>query len=420
MDRILKVAWREFVETVRTKLFIVTVLLTPALIGVLIFAQTKITKRMTVGALPDRRVAVACADVELAGELRARFERHNQAKPQRRILLDLAEGGLPDLEKARARVAQGQVDGFLLASEGLVEGRGKAQYLSKTRNMADLDLPGIVHGFLSESATRVRCRRQGLSPEAVAALNRPVMVEQIEVGEKSAKPKDMGKAGAAILAPFALMFLMFIGIITSSQWLLTSVIEEKNSRVMEVLLSAVSPFELMAGKILGLAGVGMTLMAVWGGVGWAAALRFGVVETTLPAHLGYFLAYFALGYLLVASLMAAIGSGFNNLKETQGALTPIMMVFVLPMVFWPLLAQQPNGALATIASFIPPLTPMIMMLRLAASPKVPTAQIIGSILVLAASVPLAIWAAAKIFRVGVLMYGKPPSLRELLRWLRAD
>ncbi|MBM4080644.1 MAG: ABC transporter permease [Planctomycetes bacterium] len=420
MHRILKVAWREFVETVRTKLFLVTTVLTPALIGVLIFAQGKVVRQMATGALPDRRVAAVCADVELAKELRARFDRHNQAKPQRRILLELLDSVGQDVEQAKARVAQGQVDGFLLAGEGIVEGRGKAQYFSKTRNISDMDLPGIVHGFLSESATRVRCRRQGLSPEAVAELNRPAVVEQIEVDEKSAKPKDRDKAAAAMFAPFGLMFLMFIGITVSSQGLLTSVIEEKNSRVMEVLLAAVSPFELMAGKILGLAGVGLTLMAVWGGVGWAAALRFGVVEAAVPPYLGYFLVYFALGYLLVASLMAAIGSGFNNLKETQGVLAPIMIVFVIPMVLWPLLAQQPNGALATITSFIPPLTPMVMMLRLAASPKVPLAQIIGSILVLAASVPLAIWAAAKIFRVGILMYGKPPSLRELLRWLRAD
>jgi len=121
---------------------------------------------------------------------------------------------------------------------------------------------------------------------------------------------------------------------------------------------------------------------------------------------------------LMASMLAAIGSACNTLREAQTLMGPVMMMFVVPMVAWFYIVQRPEEPVAVVLSFIPPLTPMIMILRIAALPDLSRLQIFASILLLSVSVPLVMWASAKIFRVGVLMYGKPPSLRELLRWVR--
>lgn len=142
-------------------------------------------------------------------------------------------------------------------------------------------------------------------------------------------------------------------------------------------------------------------------------------HATHPGHVGYFIIYFVLGFIVLASLIAAIGSPCNSLKEAQNAMSLVSIIMVIPMMAWMPLSQDPNGFLATSLSFIPPLTPMVMIVRVVASPDVPGHQIILSILWLALSAIAFMWAAGKIFRIGVLMYGKPASLRELARWIWA-
>jgi ABC-2 type transport system permease protein len=225
------------------------------------------------------------------------------------------------------------------------------------------------------------------------------------------------------MVPFFFMFLMFMGIFGMGQHMLTSVIEEKNSRVMEVLLSAVSPFELMAGKIVGLAGISLTVIALWAaaacGTVYYGAAHWWDVNIELPAEiLPYFVIYFVLGFLMFSSILAGIGSVCNTLKEAQSLMMPITFIFILPMVAWFNLAQRPDGLLARVLSFLPPLTPMVMTLRLASNPPPSFLEVSASIILLAAFVPAVMWVAAKVFRTGILMYGKRPGFWEVLRWLR--
>ena len=218
-------------------------------------------------------------------------------------------------------------------------------------------------------------------------------------------------------AAYLFVMLMFVGIMVLSQYLLTNLIEEKSSRVVEVLLSAVSPFELMSGKILGLTAAGLEVGACAVVIGVVAMLE-GFIGALNPWALALFLVYYVLGTLLISSMYAAVGSACNTLREAQGMMLPMAMLFIVPLGGWMYFVQHPNGMAATLLSFVPPLTPMVMILRLAASKEVPVWQIALSVLVLGASVPAMMWAAAKIFRTGVLMYGKPPKLREMVKWLR--
>ena len=200
--------------------------------------------------------------------------------------------------------------------------------------------------------------------------------------------------------------------------MLSSIIEEKNSRVIEVLLSAVSPFQLMAGKILGLAGIGLTVMALWSVAAFAAARWQGLNVDVGPEMMVYFVIYYILGYLLFSAILTGIGSVCNTIKETQSLMMPVMLIFIIPMIGWFKLVQSPDGTMARVLSFVPPVTPMVMVLRLAAGSNVLFVEIGASMLLLAVAVFVVIWAAAKIFRTGILMYGKRPGPIEILRWLR--
>ena len=220
------------------------------------------------------------------------------------------------------------------------------------------------------------------------------------------------------MGAFTYLFVMFMSIIPTSQMLVTSVIEEKNSRVVEVLLSAVSPFELMGGKILGLFAVGLAIAVILVTVFGVAASIVGVLQAPGPVLLALFLVYYLLGFALISSIFAAAGAAFNTLKEAQAIMMPLSLLLVLPFMFWMRIVQHPDGAFAVALSIFPPTAPTVMILRIAIMPKLPWLEIAISLLLLAASVPCAVWAAAKVFRTGILLYGKPPKLREVLRWVR--
>jgi ABC-2 type transport system permease protein len=220
------------------------------------------------------------------------------------------------------------------------------------------------------------------------------------------------------MVPFFFMFLMFMGIYANGQQMLTSIIEEKSSRVIEVLLSAVSPFQLMAGKILGIAGIGLTVIALWGIAAYATANWQGLnIEVPVELML-YFAVYYILGFLLFTSILAAIGSVCNTIKEAQSLMMPISFLFILPIMAWPLFVEHPEGTMAKAASFFPLLTPMVMILRISSSSDVSLIEILATMVVLAVAVLAVMWMSAKIFRTGILMYGKRPNLTEILRWLR--
>ena len=223
-----------------------------------------------------------------------------------------------------------------------------------------------------------------------------------------------------MMVPFFFMFMIYMGIIGIGQQMLSSVIEEKNSRIIEMLLSAVSPFELMAGKILGLGAIGLTIIALWTGVSYGPILWQGISVDITGKLLFCFVIYYILGFLFFSALLAAIGSVCNTLKETQEFMRPVVLILVFPMIAWFKLVQSPDGVLARVLSLTPPISPLVMPLRISAGSNVSNLEILASIILLVVAVIFMMWLAGKIFRTGILMYGKRPSLREIYRWLKAS
>jgi ABC-2 type transport system permease protein len=184
------------------------------------------------------------------------------------------------------------------------------------------------------------------------------------------------------------------------------------------LLSAVSPFEIMSGKIIGLCAVSITVVGIWAMMAYSAA-RWAEINIDITGTLVLlYIIYYILGFILIGSVMAGFGSICNTLKDTQNLMMPITIIVIIPMVSFQVIIQNPDGLYAKALSFFPPVTSMVMVLRLSAGSSAGFLEICSTIIVLIVSVILTILLAAKVFRTGILMYGKKPSLREVARWLR--
>ena len=243
-------------------------------------------------------------------------------------------------------------------------------------------------------------------------------------GERSASTGDVLNQWG----PVAFVYILWVSILVVTQMLMTSTVEEKSNKLVEVLLATLSPVELMTGKILGIAATGLAIVGAWGATFVLAAVALpallGASATldltglaTNPVYLGSFLVYFLLGYLLYAALLAALGSVCNTLKEAQTLAIPVQGILFVPLLAMIPIGRDPSGTLATVLTWIPPFTPFVMMNR-AAQPPEPWVYA-GTTVMLLLSIALVTWMGAKVFRVGILMTGQPPSLRELARWVRA-
>jgi len=421
MQKILKIAQREYIETVKTKTFLISLLVAPVITAGIIFFTSKIS-RSEGGPRPPVKVAVTDLSTKLSSEIESGFDKHNDSHPKRQILYQLLEteqssGSLE--EQGNAKLRSAQIDAYVVLEKDILEGSGKVYFYTHKPKPANLDAFWAVEKIINRAVIDQRCKLRNLSPKLLAEL-RSVPIERVEIGSGEGEQRVQSEAERVtrMMIPFFFMFLIYMGIVGIGQQMLSSVIEEKNSRVIEVLLSAVSPFQLMAGKILGLAGIGLTVISLWAVAAYGAARWQGLNIDVTPELLLYFVVYYILGFLLFSSILAGIGSICNTIKETQSLMMPIVLVFILPLISWFKLVQSPDGTFARVLSFIPPVTPLVMILRLSASSNVWIVEILASIVLLIVAVLATIWASAKVFRTGILMYGKRPGLREICRWIK--
>lgn len=416
MWKIAKVARREFVDTVKTRTFLLGLLLIPVLVVGVVLLSKKMVEGEG-GPRPAIRVGVTSPVEELISRIANAFEEHNKFHSQSPLALQPLPADSE--EQGKEKLRRGELDA-LVALEGDPAGRDASlRFYTHKPKASQMDAIWTVERLLRDAVVDWRYQARGIDRAMLAEVQN-VSIRRIELGDEQGREKvqSEGQRVARMMVPFAFMYLIFIGIVGMGQHMISSIIEEKNSRIIEMLLSAVSPFELMAGKILGLAGVGLTVMVLWGMAAYGAATWRGINVDIGPDLVIYGLVYYVLGFILFSAILAGVGSVCNTIKETQGLMMPITLIFVVPLIAWPQLARDPNGDLARVLSYVPPTTPMLMVLRLASSPDIWWGEIAISILVLIVGVLATIWAAAKIFRTGILLYGKRPGPREVLRWLR--
>jgi ABC-type Na+ efflux pump permease subunit len=274
---------------------------------------------------------------------------------------------------------------------------------------------GAVRSMLREAIVDLRISAYGLDRVAIDRITRIEVGQSITVTENEEREAF---EGMSFILPMAFMFLLFMGIMGGGQGMMTSTIEEKSSRVVEVLLSAVSPMELMAGKMFGHLSaslIGMTIYLVAGLIVLGSASLLGLLD---PMLIVYMFLFFFIAFFTIGSFFLAVGSAVNELRETQSLMMPVMIITMLPWFLWLPISRDPNSTVSVVSSFLPPISSFGMMLRLSSTEPPPAWQVWLSIGVGVLGVYLVLWFAARVFRIGILLTGKPPDFRTLIRWVR--
>jgi ABC-2 type transport system permease protein len=419
MNRVLTIAQREYMDTIRTKAFIFGVVFAPL---IMVAAMVIAMKMSETKNKPRQEVNVAIVDTsgKLGPQIDVGFSKYNKKNPQRRInaRVEQADGGMESVDKRmKDQLLERKLDIYVAIDPNLVGGSGLEHIYTHKIQAVNADAVWAIRDIINRVVINERCRLRNMSPAELSAISN-VNSEEVEVGKAAPeKKKGSGSEMVNMMVPFFFMYLMFIGVLSIGPHMIGSLIEEKNSRIIEVLLSAVSPHELMFGKIVGLGGVGLTVVSFWAVVARGAATWMDLPVYIPPAMLVWFAVYYVLGFLFFGAIMAGIGSVCNTLKESQSFMLPISMTMVIPLIAWQSFTQSPNGVVARTMSFIPPMTPLVMIVRLASGSEIWWVEKVGAVAVLALSVAVAIWAAGKVFRVGVLMYGKKPGLAEIGRMI---
>ena len=273
-----------------------------------------------------------------------------------------------------------------------------------------------IQRCLREALVNARLKARSLDQATIDAIVRVPNVRSVTVTKDN---QHQTVLGFNMLLPAVFGMLLLISVMGGGGQLLTTMVEEKSNRVVEVLLSAVSPLELMSGKLLGQMCVSLVGMALYIAMGVALLAGFALFGLFDYSLIFYLLIFFLITYLLIGSLMMAIGSAVNDMKEAQGLMMPLTIIFMIPWFLWFPISRDPGSTLSVVLSFTPFLNNFAMLLRMASNTPPPFWQVWISIVIGAGTAYCGVWAAAKIFRIGLLMYGKPPNFATLVRWARA-
>ena len=425
--RIFVVARREFLTTVRRKAFLLTLIGTPAYFALITFISAGAEVRERHQALDElRRVGVvdstglfANAESEIRTEIAAdamRFGRRSLA-PAAPLAFRTRLRFYPDQATAETALRGGEINQAIVIPPDYLA-TGHVRRYARSNNLFSSSDRRVVAAWLARNLVRgrvdsliaVRVARPAEN-EALFALNRGGEFEL----------KDDAREIVDFMLPMFFSLLLGLSIIIGGQYLLQGVAEEKESRILESLMCQVSAEELMAGKLFGLGAVGLLVIGTWVGTGLAAS---GPMLAMLPIHLPVGLlalavVYFVLGYLFFGSIMTGIGAITNNMREAQQFAVWFTFANFVPFIMITTILGRPDSMLAQILSLFPPTAATAMMLRLTApSSMVPPWQIAVSVGLLAAAGWFALQVAARVFRMGLLMYGKTPTLHEIVRWAR--
>jgi len=329
-------------------------------------------------------------------------------------------------EKTVADVAPAYLSGAIVVppSYDLIKPAAAIQYWSV--NINEYDLQTLVERALTGAAQQALYREQGMSQEAVSAI------AARRVGLQGFSP-DKGASGGQVemkdrllnIVPLGLALLLWMSIFTVANLLLLGVIEERSNKLIEVLLSSVSAEEFMAGKLLGIAGIGLTILFAWivvglliliNGDGPTVQLAYDAINLILSGpYIPAFAFYFVVGYLTIASVFLGLGSVCNSQQDAQSLLTPLVFLLMLPFFLIMPMMEDPNGAIATTVGWIPLYTPFVMMVRLSTNPS--WVEVVMSGATTLAFSLLVLWAMARLFRNAVLRTGQPPRLIEVWRMI---
>lgn len=419
MSKIITILLREFRESVFKKGFIISTLLTPVLMLSAIFLPAILSDVDT----GDRyKIDVVDRAGFVFDELDSRLDAKNKDGSRRFQFTDYSHDDHSReqmVETLKARINRGSSDGFLYIPES-IEDSAKMEYY--TKNVSNFDLNRTLRTAVNDVVTEKRIKRSGLDPEMIKQLTRRIELVTVKIKEGE-EEKESGFIEEYFVT-LAFVMILYVTLLLYGASIMRGVLEEKNSRVVEVLLSSASSFQLMVGKIVGLGSVGLAQYLIWCILGISFSL-YGGSLTGLPigdlsfdpSIFLYFVLFFILGYFLFSTLYAAFGAISNTDQEAQQASFPIVILLIIPLIMMTFIVKNPQSTVSVIMSIIPFFSPILMFARINTASPTPL-EIWGSIFLLVLTIIGSMWLVARIYRIGILSYGKKPTLAELMRWIR--
>jgi len=407
-----EVAYWEFMEKVKSKAFIVSLILMPVIIvamGLLpaLLAGKEDEEQLAIGVVDETGIVVD----PLTKKVETQYLLSNGQANY--LIRNLRTRGSSERDRATANamVASGELEGYFYIPRSAVDS-GLVEYRAK--NVGNFKIQERFTRTIQNVLQETRYAAAGVDAELIRKLRTNIDVRTIKVSERGDE-QESGFGETFVSVYIGLLMIIFM-VLTSGQLLVRSVLEEKSNRVIEVLLSSCSSQDLMAGKILGLSGLGILQMTVYGLIGFAFALKTNT-NVFVPEYLILTLVYAMLGYLFYAAIFVAAGSPVTTEQEAQQITAYISMFLVAPFALMMLVLQNPNSTIVKVLSFIPFLTPTVMVMRIPI--QMPSMwEILATIVTLALSTVVMMWVAGKIFRIAILSYGKRPSMQELWMWVR--
>jgi ABC-2 type transport system permease protein len=429
VGKVFVIAAREYRAIVGTKAFLIAIIMMPILMGGGIAAQLLLQHRL---GPTERKIMVLDSSGVMFDKLAQAAQKRNKEILDKgkqigpRYVLDtspaliVTEEMRYDLsEQVRNRL----IDAFVeipAAVDKLPSGNKQPGVKFYAENAAVSDELHWIQGTINDIVRTSRLQQAKIDPDLVARATAWVNVEPLGLVERSkagqfSKPRE-SKIEETIFLPFGMMMLMFMVVFLAAQPMLESVLEEKSQRIAEVLLGSANSIQLMIGKLIGGVGGSLTIVVAYAAGGCALAWYYDAFRLVPLRIVPWFIVYQVLSVMLFGSIFMAVGAAVNQLKEAQSMLMPIWLLMMFPIFVWFQVVRDPMGNFATWISFVPPATSLMMVLRMGSTAAVPLWQPLVGIVVMLAATLVCIFAAARIFRIGILAQGKTPKMSELLRW----
>jgi ABC-2 type transport system permease protein len=433
MRKVLIIIKREYLVRVRTRAFMIGTIISPLLLLALIILPGFLAER---GSRGERQVVVLdqSGDPKLFDTIQQRVaprasasesDDGNRGGGSTRFVLTrqiVPSDENPDDSIKRASNGEGNKGpekAFLILGPGVLDDAAPEYH---AKNLSDFSVRALEEAVSSAISER-RLMRAGFDVTKIGQYMKPVDLKMFKIG--AGGESVAGGMRQDFMIAFALLFFLYMSVLFYGIFVMRGVIEEKQSRIVEVLISSVRPTQMMLGKLIGIGLVGLTQIGIWalsaGALSLFGAKVFAAQGAQIPnipmSLLVYFVIYFVLGFFLYATLYAMVGATVSSEEEAQQAQFPVTLLIVVPMMIFGLVMANPNSTSSIVLSLIPFFSPTLMMLRIAVI-NPPMWQILLSMVIMVLTILGSVWVAARIYRVGILMYGKRPSIAELGRWLR--
>ncbi len=425
MQKLWAIVQREYLERVRTRWFAIATVFGPIVFGALMYLPAYAAMRSNASVDVARIQILDATATELgqrvANELNGGLT--GDTTRTRVVRLDPASLTAAESTATKAVLAK-DIKGYLVLDHNALIGRGARYAGTNATSLTDMRR---IEGAVNREVLAQQLRTAGLSStdaERLKGMRFELRADRITATGRG------GSGQISILIALSIAFLLYMTIFIYGQNVLRGVMEEKQTRVAEIVISSVRSTTLLAGKVLGVGAVGLTQLLIWIGVSFAMArYRASLLNmmgidaspvqfpSTSIGQVALLVVFFMLGYTFYAALFAAIGAMVNTEQEAQQAQLPVVMLLIVSIMFLQPVLNAPDGKLANTLTWLPFSSPIVMPLRMSAV-TVPAWEIAASIFALMAGCYIAVWLAARIYRTGLLMYGKRPSIGELARWVR--